>query len=69
VNAGVHLLTGYGATETGDIAALWPHDGDAKDWGWFRILHRLNVRWVPQGDGTFECQILVRYIRVLSCTY
>ncbi|KAJ7828944.1 hypothetical protein B0H14DRAFT_3873194 [Mycena olivaceomarginata] len=58
VNAGVHLLTGYGATETGDIAALWPHDGDATDWGWFRILHRLNVRWVPQGDGTFECQIL-----------
>ncbi|KAF8186130.1 hypothetical protein K438DRAFT_1836087 [Mycena galopus ATCC 62051] len=60
VNAGVHLLTCYGTTETGDIAAVWPHDGDATDWGWFRILDRLKVRWVPQGDGTFECQILVQ---------
>ncbi|KAF8151165.1 hypothetical protein K438DRAFT_1988314 [Mycena galopus ATCC 62051] len=58
VNAGVHLLTYYGTTETGDIAAVWPHEGDATDWGWFRISDRLNVRWVPQGDGTFECQIL-----------
>ncbi|KAF8151163.1 hypothetical protein K438DRAFT_2084818 [Mycena galopus ATCC 62051] len=58
VNAGVHLLIWYGTTETGDIAALWPHEGDATDWGWFRISDRLNVRWVPQGDGTFECQIL-----------
>ncbi|KAF8217447.1 hypothetical protein K438DRAFT_1656334 [Mycena galopus ATCC 62051] len=58
VNPGVHLLTGYGATETGTIAALWPYDEDAKDWGWFRTSDLLNVKWVPQGDGTFECQIL-----------
>ncbi|KAJ7277843.1 male sterility protein-domain-containing protein [Mycena rebaudengoi] len=31
---------------------------DAGEWAWFRFGSRTNIRWVPQGDGTFECQFL-----------
>ncbi|KAJ7754149.1 hypothetical protein DFH07DRAFT_743950, partial [Mycena maculata] len=58
VDAGVHLLTAYGITETGGISAIWPYDGDERDWAWFRMSDGVNVRWMPQGDGTFECQLL-----------
>jgi hypothetical protein len=30
-----------------------------KEWAWFRVSLLMKVRWAPQGDGTFECQILV----------
>jgi hypothetical protein len=29
------------------------------DWAWFAFTLRANIRWEPQGDGTFECQFLV----------
>ncbi|KAJ7776532.1 hypothetical protein DFH07DRAFT_798512 [Mycena maculata] len=58
VDAGVNLLLAYGTTETGGISAMWPYGGDERDWAWFRISDRVNVRWMPQGDGTFECQLL-----------
>ncbi|KAJ7865170.1 putative aminoadipate reductase [Mycena olivaceomarginata] len=31
---------------------------DPSDWAWFRFSSRVNIRWEPQGDGTFECQFL-----------
>ncbi|KAJ7624518.1 Alpha/Beta hydrolase protein [Roridomyces roridus] len=58
VDAGLRLLTVYGTTETSFIAALCPYEEDAKDWAWFRVADQVNARWDPQGDGTFECQIL-----------
>ncbi|KAJ7636417.1 hypothetical protein FB45DRAFT_1138067 [Roridomyces roridus] len=58
VDAGMHLITGYGSTETSAIASLSPRKEDRKDWEWFRISERVKVRWAPQGDGTFECQVI-----------
>ncbi|KAF8215557.1 male sterility protein-domain-containing protein, partial [Mycena galopus ATCC 62051] len=31
---------------------------DPGDWAWFRFSSHVNIRWEPQGDGTFECQFL-----------
>ncbi|KAJ7776525.1 putative aminoadipate reductase [Mycena maculata] len=56
--AGLHLLCGYGSTETGPISTVIQYDGDAKEWAWFRVADVVKVRWAPQGDGTFECQVL-----------
>ncbi|KAJ7610402.1 hypothetical protein FB45DRAFT_942407 [Roridomyces roridus] len=57
-DAGMHLVTGYGSTETSALASLSPRKEDRKDWEWFRISERVKVRWAPQGDGTFECQVI-----------
>lgn len=42
---------------------------DAGEWAWLQFSSRANVRWEPQGDGTFECQFLVRFysFKVVSC--
>ncbi|KAJ7604467.1 hypothetical protein FB45DRAFT_1070376 [Roridomyces roridus] len=58
IAAGVRLLSAYGTTEAGRIAALIPYEDDLKEWAWFRISDHVKVRWEPQGDGTFESQIL-----------
>ncbi|KAJ6611594.1 acetyl-CoA synthetase-like protein [Mycena sp. CBHHK59/15] len=58
VDAGVNLLCGYGCTEASVISTVIQYEGDAKEWAWFRIADMVKVRWVPQGDGTFECQVL-----------
>ncbi|KAJ7892397.1 putative aminoadipate reductase [Mycena leptocephala] len=58
VEAGIHLMAVYGATEFGPISTVIPWKGDAKEWAWFRVSDLVKVRWVPQGDGTFEGQIL-----------
>jgi acyl-CoA synthetase (AMP-forming)/AMP-acid ligase II len=59
-DAGVHLLSGYGATEIGAISTVMQYEGDAKEWAWFRVSDMVKVRWAPHGEGTFECQVLVR---------
>ncbi|KAJ7609417.1 hypothetical protein FB45DRAFT_762383, partial [Roridomyces roridus] len=64
ITAGVRLFTGYGTTETGAIGVMSPYEEDFKDWEWFRISERVKVRWVPQGDGTFECQVLATDMHV-----
>ncbi|KAJ6568449.1 putative nonribosomal peptide synthetase [Mycena sp. CBHHK59/15] len=58
VNAGVKLRALYGATEFGAISTIVPLEGDEMDWEWVRFVDQAKLRWIPQGDGTFECQIL-----------
>jgi hypothetical protein len=41
---------------------------DAGEWAWFRFSSRVNVRWVPQGDGIFECQFLVSFLPCICST-
>ncbi|KAF7341009.1 Acetyl-CoA synthetase-like protein [Mycena sanguinolenta] len=57
---GVNILSIYGATEFGlpTFAKRRQAEVDAGEWAWFRFNNRVNVRWEPQGDGTFECQFL-----------
>ncbi|KAJ7683143.1 hypothetical protein B0H17DRAFT_1205376 [Mycena rosella] len=59
-NQGVKLIPMYGATEFGCPALLIMRQAeiDAGEWAWVRFSSRVNIRWIPQGDGTFECQFL-----------
>ncbi|KAJ7803719.1 hypothetical protein B0H14DRAFT_2613093 [Mycena olivaceomarginata] len=54
----LRLMSAYGATEFGALSSLIPYEDDIKEWAWFRVSPLVKVRWTPQGDGTFECQIL-----------
>ena len=31
-----------------------------EDWSWITLAPQVKPRWVPQGDGSYELQILVR---------
>lgn len=60
VEAGVILHAAYGGTEFGMTTKLSPPaDKDSKDWEYMQFNDHMNTRWVPQGDGTFELQLLV----------
>ncbi|KAG5649393.1 hypothetical protein H0H81_004129, partial [Sphagnurus paluster] len=57
--AGVPLHPTYGGTEFGVPSHVMPAEGEEKDWEYVRFAEdRIKVRWVPQDDGTFECQFL-----------
>ncbi|KAJ7439939.1 putative aminoadipate reductase [Mycena latifolia] len=60
VNQGVKLMSMYGATEFGGVTVVKMRQAeiDAGEWAWLRFSSRVNIRWVPQGDGTLECQFL-----------
>ncbi|KAJ7696821.1 acetyl-CoA synthetase-like protein [Mycena rosella] len=57
---GVKIIPMYGATEFGTpcLVKMRQEEIDAGEWAWMRFSSRINVRWIPQGDGTFECQFL-----------
>lgn len=57
---GLNLIVLYGATEFGAISCYIREEGDQHLWDYTRFSDRVRVRWDPQGDGTYECQILVR---------
>ena len=68
VKAGVRLNSIYGGTEFGAPTGLWDTDdsqgpdADVKttdDWAWFSFSDMVNLRWVDQGDGTYELHYLV----------
>ncbi|KIJ59312.1 hypothetical protein HYDPIDRAFT_33310 [Hydnomerulius pinastri MD-312] len=57
--AGVPLVTGYGATECGIITLIpSPEDIANRDWLWLRFPEEIKVRWAPQGNDVYECQVL-----------
>ncbi|KAF9223046.1 acetyl-CoA synthetase-like protein [Gyrodon lividus] len=57
--AGVTFGSGYGGTEFGG-PVLTHTKGDIVDgdWLWMRFADNVKIRWAPQGDGTYECQVL-----------
>ncbi|KAF8839601.1 putative aminoadipate reductase [Paxillus ammoniavirescens] len=57
--AGVVVGSIYGGTEFG-IPALVPDKKDIADgdWLWMRFADDVKIRWVPQEDDTYECQVL-----------
>lgn len=59
---GVKLGTTYGATEFGAIAMSNMNSSDEEDWEYMEFSPEHNIRLAPQGDGTFECQVLVSYM-------
>ncbi|KAJ7052222.1 putative aminoadipate reductase [Mycena amicta] len=58
VGEGVNITSAYGTTEVGSINNLLPRDLLPNEWNWMQFSDRVNVRWAPVGDGTFECQLL-----------
>lgn len=67
-NAGVDLVCIYGGTEFGVPSACFDLELGAKnnpagktreDWQWMQFTDRVKVRWEPQGDGSYECVLLV----------
>ena len=59
VASGVRLRAHYGGTEFGAPTLPFEKKGDEEDWAYMEFSNRVNVRWVSQGDGTYECQFLV----------
>ncbi|KIK55529.1 hypothetical protein GYMLUDRAFT_837603 [Collybiopsis luxurians FD-317 M1] len=57
VSCGVKLRSLYGGTEFGSIE-VWDIHDSCEDWSWHRFPDGSSVRWMPQGDGTFELQCL-----------
>ncbi|KAJ3821631.1 putative aminoadipate reductase [Lentinula raphanica] len=55
VSRGVKVVTAYGGTEMGLLikAAI-----DPENWSYAEFSDKCEIRWVPQGDGTFEAQFL-----------
>lgn len=60
VDAGIKLSSVYGATEIGIITSLFRNEAEQKLWDWVQFRPYPEVRWAPEGDGTYECQVLVR---------
>lgn len=58
--AGVAVATFYGGTEFGCPTFLrMKADIRDGDWNWMRFSDDVPIRWVPYGDDTYECQVLV----------
>lgn len=69
MNAGVTLESLYGSTETGSLTGFLDFDDsqgpDAPwktswDFEWLTFPPPVKPRFVDQGDGTYELQVLVR---------
>ncbi|KAF7968306.1 hypothetical protein HWV62_2396 [Athelia sp. TMB] len=60
VKQGVKMVSVYGGTEFGITSTI--SDGaderSPEDWNYMRFSELTNIRWVPQGDGTYENQFL-----------
>ncbi|CCM03416.1 uncharacterized protein FIBRA_05547 [Fibroporia radiculosa] len=61
--AGVFLASVYGGTEFGPPSALFdvgpaatynPAGKSWEDWQWMQFDDRCKIRWLPQGDGSYE---------------
>ncbi|KAJ7141641.1 hypothetical protein C8R46DRAFT_968667 [Mycena filopes] len=66
VKAGVNIRPIYAGTEFGGVSAIVPLKGDEGDWEWMRFTDGVTPRWIPQGDGVFECQLLTSETHQLS---
>ena len=66
VQSGVSLRNSYGGTEFGDPSTVARDDISRTstkpdpDWMWYRVPQDApNVKWEPQGDGTYELVVYV----------
>ncbi|KAJ7055851.1 putative aminoadipate reductase [Mycena amicta] len=66
VGQGVNIGLIYGGTEFGAPIIFHPEHAVAGEWKWMQFSNRVNVRWDPVGDGTFECQLLTTPTHLLA---
>ena len=63
--AGVKLYSSYGTTESGSSThAFNQTKEDEAAWAYMKFGAHTNIRWMPQGDGTYECQFQVSKLLV-----
>jgi hypothetical protein len=55
---GCKVRCGFGTTEVGIITRTHVHELTPEEWAWCEFASNVDVRWRPEGDGTFELQIL-----------
>ncbi|KAJ3917166.1 hypothetical protein F5877DRAFT_91368 [Lentinula edodes] len=55
VSRGVKVVTAYGGTEMGLLVKATI---DPENWSYAEFSDKCKIRWIPQGDGTFEAQFL-----------
>ncbi|KAF8971243.1 hypothetical protein BDZ97DRAFT_1349060 [Flammula alnicola] len=58
VENGVNLQSVYGGTEVGGPACSSRRRGDEREWEYVEFSDKWDIRWIPQGNGTYECQFL-----------
>lgn len=59
ISRGVTITAAYGGTEFGIVTELRL---DTETWQYLEFMKETNIRWIPQGDGTFEAQFLVHVL-------
>lgn len=69
MDADVKLFSIYGATEFGPISYFFRNEGEKKLWDWVRFGPNTKIRWAPQDNDTYECQLLVRLSTSLHTPY
>ncbi|KAJ7731262.1 acetyl-CoA synthetase-like protein [Mycena metata] len=57
---GVNVVPVYAGSEFGGPTIIKRGEAEvaAGEWAWLRFSNRSKIRWMPQADGTFECQVL-----------
>ena len=59
-SAGVKISPVYGSTETGSSTHAFKRiKEDEAAWDYMEFGKSMDIRWIPQGDGTYELQFLV----------
>jgi thioester reductase-like protein len=58
VAAGVKLSSVYGGTEFSTLSYTFRNPSEQALWEWVRFGPNSRIRWAPQGDDTYECQVL-----------
>jgi hypothetical protein len=66
VAAGCRLRSVLGATEFAVISEVYKHSAAPEDWAWIAFHPSAHIRWAPQGDGSFELQLLAHDRHVLA---
>ncbi|KAG6808600.1 hypothetical protein H0H93_016710, partial [Arthromyces matolae] len=56
--SGVQLYPFYGGTEFGGPTQVLRDRKEVMEWEYMKFFPHISVRWDPQNDGTFECQLL-----------
>jgi acyl-coenzyme A synthetase/AMP-(fatty) acid ligase len=56
VSRGVNLVVAYGGTEFALV--IRPRATLSEEWEYLEFVDKVTVRWVPQGDGSFEAHYI-----------
>ena len=58
------MYSSYGTTESGSSTHAFNRTKDEATWAYMEFGAHTNIRWMPQGDGTYECQFQVSRLLV-----